>query len=87
MIRNSAASSSRANGGQGITEDAVFVRADGKLDTVSVVIVNKNERALSDTLDALKSSLGQILDEVLVVDASSGALDDIRDVSRMGTLD
>ena len=51
---------------------------EDKRDRVSLVIVNKNERLLSDTLDALKSSVGQILDEVLVVDASSGALDDIR---------
>jgi GT2 family glycosyltransferase len=45
---------------------------------VSLVIVNKNERLLSETLDALKPSFGHTLDEVLVVDASSKALDDIR---------
>ena len=44
----------------------------------SLVIVNKNERLLSDTLDALKPFVGNTLHEILVVDASSGALDDIR---------
>lgn len=53
-------------------------RADRGSDKTSVVIVNKNERLLSETLDALKSSIGLILDEVLVVDASSGALEDVR---------
>jgi hypothetical protein len=46
--------------------------------TVSLVIVNKDERLLSETLESLKSSVGQILCEVLVVDASSGRLEDIR---------
>lgn len=78
MVRHSASSSSRGDEGQHSTEGAVFNRSEGAFDRVSVVIVNKNERLLSDTLDALKSSVGQILDEVLVVDASSGALDDIR---------
>jgi GT2 family glycosyltransferase len=78
MVQISAASPSPQNEGQHVTEGATFSRADGKLDKVSVVIVNKNERLLSDTLDALKSSVGQIIDEVLVVDASNGALDDIR---------
>lgn len=66
-------------------DDEKHRREDGSLHAtesthrkVSLVIVNKNERLLSDTLDALESSVGQILDEVLVVDASSGALDDIR---------
>jgi GT2 family glycosyltransferase len=45
---------------------------------VSLVIVNKNERLLSETLDSLKPFVGHILAEVLVVDASSGALDDLR---------
>jgi hypothetical protein len=45
---------------------------------VSLVIVNKNERLLSDTLDALGPFVGNLLNEVLVVDASGGALDDIR---------
>jgi glycosyltransferase involved in cell wall biosynthesis len=43
-----------------------------------VVIVSKDERLLSDTLDALEPFVGQIISEVLVVDASGGALDDIR---------
>jgi len=44
----------------------------------SLVIVNKDERLLRDTLDAVKSFVGNILDEVVVVDASSRRLDDIR---------
>ena len=48
------------------------------MSTTSLVIVNKNERLLSDTLQAVKPFVGQILLEVLVVDASNGALDDIR---------
>jgi glycosyltransferase involved in cell wall biosynthesis len=48
------------------------------LNKTSLVIVNKDERLLDDTLQALKPFVGQILDEVLVVDASKGALDDIR---------
>ena len=45
---------------------------------VSLVIVNKDERLLADTLCALKPFVGNLLHEVLVVDASNGALDDIR---------
>ena len=45
---------------------------------VSLVIVNKNERLLADTLRALEPFVGNRLHEVLVVDASNGALDDIR---------
>lgn len=52
--------------------------ADGKSSKVSVVIVNKNERLLAETLVALESFTKESLHEVLVVDASSGALDDIR---------
>jgi glycosyltransferase involved in cell wall biosynthesis len=40
--------------------------------------VNKNERLLSDTLDALEPFVGGKVLEVLVVDASNGLLDDIR---------
>jgi GT2 family glycosyltransferase len=78
VVHDLAASSPRGDEGPEIPEDAVLNRADRDFDKVSVVIVNKNERLLSDTLDALKCSVGQTLDEVLVVDASSGALDDIR---------
>jgi len=46
--------------------------------TTSLVIVNKNERLLSETLQAVKPFVGQILQEVLVVDASNGELEDIR---------
>jgi len=45
----------------------------------SVVIVSKDDRLLADTLQALRPSLGQLLHEVLVIDASDGALDDIRE--------
>src|ERR1700729_106055 len=45
---------------------------------VSLVIVSKDERLLSETLESLKAYVGQILCEVLVVDASSGRLEDIR---------
>jgi glycosyltransferase involved in cell wall biosynthesis len=48
------------------------------ISTTSLVIVNKDERLLGETLDALKPFVGGILCEVLVVDASDGALDDIR---------
>jgi Glycosyl transferase family group 2 len=50
----------------------------GKVLTTSVVIVNKGERHLATLLDALEPSLGRLIDEVVVVDASNGALDDIR---------
>ncbi len=45
---------------------------------VSVVIVNKNERLIAETLDSLKGFVHQLIDEVVVVDASNHALDDIR---------
>lgn len=48
------------------------------MDTTSVVIVSKDEPLLGQTLEALKPFIGNILCEVLVVDASSGRLDDIR---------
>jgi cellulose synthase/poly-beta-1,6-N-acetylglucosamine synthase-like glycosyltransferase len=44
----------------------------------SVVIVNKGERTLSDTLEALKGFVGNIISEVLVVDASNLEMDDVR---------
>jgi len=46
--------------------------------TTSVVIVNKGERLLAATLDALEPFVGKSIDEVLVVDASNHSLDDIR---------
>jgi GT2 family glycosyltransferase len=46
--------------------------------TASVVIVNKDDRLLSNTLDALAPFVGNTILEVVVVDASKGALDDIR---------
>jgi cellulose synthase/poly-beta-1,6-N-acetylglucosamine synthase-like glycosyltransferase/dienelactone hydrolase len=50
---------------------------DGLL-TISVVIVNKDDRLLSDTLRMLEPFVGNTIVEVVVVDASNGALDDIR---------
>jgi GT2 family glycosyltransferase len=70
-------SSPRDEDHQEVNEDAIVCAGD-KLVKTSVVIVNKDERSLSDTLEALKPFVGQVLDEVLVVDASNGALDDIR---------
>jgi hypothetical protein len=58
------------NVGSSYDDDAVLA--------TSLVIVNKDERLLSETLDALKPFVGTTLCEVLVVDASNGALDDIR---------
>ena len=46
--------------------------------STSVVIVNKNERLLADTLHSLQEHVGHLIDEVVVVDASNYALDDIR---------
>jgi GT2 family glycosyltransferase len=46
--------------------------------TTSVVIVNKDDRLLSDTLCALAPFVGTTIREVAVVDASKGALDHIR---------
>ena len=50
---------------------------DGLL-TTSVVIVNKDDRLLSDTLRMLEPFVGNTILEVVVVDASNGALDGIR---------
>ncbi|MDQ1426014.1 MAG: hypothetical protein QOD72_3512 [Acidimicrobiaceae bacterium] len=47
--------------------------------TVSCVLISKNERALRVTLDAIRPHLGRAVDEVIVVDASAGNLEDIRD--------
>lgn len=46
--------------------------------TVSVVVISKDEPALADTLDAL-AACGSDHDEVVVVDASAGRLDQVRD--------
>jgi glycosyl transferase family 2 len=58
--------------------DDISVGVDNGSAKVSLVIVNKDERGLSETLDALKPFVGGRLCEVLVVDASNFALDDIR---------
>ena len=53
-------------------------RTTDALLTASVVIVNKDDRLLSNTLRMLEPFVGNTLLEVVVVDASNGALDDIR---------
>lgn len=45
---------------------------------VSIVVISKNESALSETLTGLKAQITDLTTEVIVVDASAGALDDIR---------
>ncbi len=59
-------------------DGASFRHPADETSLASVVIVNKNERHLSDTLDALEPFVGSLLYEVVVVDASQGSLDDIR---------
>lgn len=46
---------------------------------VSVVVISKDEPALADTLDGLAPLRDDLLDEVVVIDASEGRLDTIRD--------
>ena len=80
MVPRSEADSSRVDKGhRKVAEGAPSKGAGDRIVKVSVVIVNKNERLLGDTLDAIKPFVGTIVDEVLVVDASGGALDDIRE--------
>ena len=61
-----------------VTEDLGAPRAHDGSSKVSLVIVNKNERLIGATLKALEHYVGGELCEVLVVDASNFALDDIR---------
>lgn len=61
-----------------LDEYASPTQVDKTQDRISLVIVNKNERLLDDTLQALEPFVGHLLLEVVVVDASNGALDDIR---------
>jgi GT2 family glycosyltransferase len=46
--------------------------------TVSVVIVNKGDPGIARTLDAFRAHESPLLGEIVVVDASQGALDEIR---------
>jgi cellulose synthase/poly-beta-1,6-N-acetylglucosamine synthase-like glycosyltransferase len=78
MVAHNLAAKSSHESEDKVAKNEVLNSSHGILNKVSVVIVNKNERMLSDTLDALEASVGHTIDEVLVVDASSGALDDIR---------
>jgi cellulose synthase/poly-beta-1,6-N-acetylglucosamine synthase-like glycosyltransferase len=73
MARKSVVDSSR--GDEAVPNDGDS--GDGAM-KISVVIVNKDERLLGATLDALEPFVGSRIHEVLVVDASKGALDDIR---------
>ncbi len=80
MVHNSEETSSRVvKSHSAVDESARLKKTNNGFVEVSLVIVNKNERLLSDTLDAIKPFVGNIVDEVLVVDASGGALDDIRE--------
>jgi GT2 family glycosyltransferase len=45
--------------------------------TISVVIINKNDRGVADTLSALQRVTSRVPFEVVVIDASEGKLDDI----------
>ena len=72
---------------EGISSDERQGQVDEEVDSrevsaaalrTSLVIVNKDERLLSDTLDAVEPFVGRALFEVVVVDASEGRLDDIR---------
>ena len=79
MVQNSVVGSSGDDENHPrVDEDANLIDAGDNFVKTSLVIVNKDERFLSDTLQALKPFVGQTLCEVLVVDASNGALDDIR---------
>jgi cellulose synthase/poly-beta-1,6-N-acetylglucosamine synthase-like glycosyltransferase len=79
MSRTSGTNSLTDNGDHGAAlKDQTAITSGGEFFKTSVVIVNKDERLLGDTLDILEPLVGVILDEVLVVDASEGALDDIR---------
>lgn len=69
------------------SKDGIRPKVDGnaaplevaeRLARVSLVIVNKNERLLAETLRAIEPFVDNLLHEVVVVDASNGALDDIR---------
>jgi cellulose synthase/poly-beta-1,6-N-acetylglucosamine synthase-like glycosyltransferase len=77
MVKRSVSDSSRG------AEHDVNVEFDDSCSTngaikVSIVVVNKDERLLGETLDAMKPFVGRQVCEVLVVDASNFALDDIR---------
>lgn len=48
------------------------------MNKISIIIVNKNDRGVSDTLSTLIKIKDTIPYEIIVVDASSGELDDIR---------
>src|ERR1700722_19260687 len=79
MAKRSSTNSSRD--GESDSNDVSTTRTQNNgsdLTKTSLIIVSKNERLLSETLDALESDIGRTLSEVLVVDASNGALDDIR---------
>jgi GT2 family glycosyltransferase len=79
MANNVTGNATRAGRRQAKVADASRASLDDEtFDAVSLIIVNKNDRLLDQTLDALEPFVGRTLSEVLVVDASNGALDDIR---------
>ena len=52
---------------------------NAKIEMASLIIVNKDDRGIVDTLNSLSTLSSPIDFEVIVVDASAGSLDDIRD--------
>lgn len=77
MVKESVPHSSRATAPDVTIDDDLLGAGNGS-NKVSLVIVNKDERLLGETLKALKPFVGRQLCEVVVVDASNFALDDIR---------
>lgn len=53
--------------------------------TVSVVVISKDEPSLAKTLDALARAVGRTIHDLVVVDASDGRLDAIRDANPLVT--
>ena len=49
-----------------------------KINNISIIIINKNDRGIADTLSVLVKINSPIAYEIIVVDASSGKLDDIK---------
>jgi len=78
MAKQSISDTTRDGDATGDVQATSALSGEQGLSSVSLIIVNKDDRLLSETLDALKPFVGRALDEVLVVDASNRALDDIR---------
>jgi GT2 family glycosyltransferase len=56
-------------------------RISGRALAVSVVVISKDEPSLAKTLDALAPAVGRTFHDLVVVDASDGRLDHIRDAN------